>query len=292
MARPVWSGAINFGLVNIPVALYSATEDHTVHFNQFQRGTADRIRYQRVNERTGDEVDYDDIVKGREVRGGDFVIVEPEELDEVAPGRSRTIDITGFVELEEIDPIFFQKTYYIAPRGEEYRRSYGLLHQAMRRTGRAGIALFVMRGKQYLTAVRADDQVLTLQTMFFADEVRDARKTLDTLPGRTKVGKQELDSAVQLIESLAMKWEPSDYHDTYRERVEDLVKAKRRGKQVVTEGEPPEATNVVDLTKALERSVEEARGRRRKKGSSAKKQSARRKQPAKRTQARKKAAAR
>jgi DNA end-binding protein Ku len=117
MARAIWSGSINFGLVSIPVAMYSATEDHTVHFHQFQRGTADRIRYQRINERTGKEVDYADIVKGAEVGGGDYVIVEPEELDAIAPGRSRTIDITRFVDLDEIDPVYFQKTYWLAPAG-------------------------------------------------------------------------------------------------------------------------------------------------------------------------------
>ncbi len=140
MARAIWTGAINFGLVSIPVGLYSATEDHTVHFHQFQRGTADRIRYQRVNARTGKEVDYADIVKGRDIGGGDFVIVEPEELEAVAPGRSRSIDITSFVCLDEIDPVYFQKTYWIAPGGEQYTRPYALLVEAMARTNRAGIA--------------------------------------------------------------------------------------------------------------------------------------------------------
>ncbi|MDQ3905857.1 MAG: Ku protein, partial [Actinomycetota bacterium] len=127
MARAIWSGSINLGLVSIPVAMYSATEDHTVHFHQFQRGTADRIRYQRINERTGKEVDYADIVKGAEVGGGDYVIVEPEELDAIAPGRSRTIDITRFVDLDKIDPVYFQKTYWLAPTAEQYARPYALL---------------------------------------------------------------------------------------------------------------------------------------------------------------------
>ncbi|MDQ3825233.1 MAG: Ku protein, partial [Actinomycetota bacterium] len=168
MARAIWSGSINFGLVSIPVGLYSATDDHTIHFHQFQRGTADRIRYQRINERTGKEVDYADIVKGAEVGGGDYVIVEPEELDAIAPGRSRTIDITSFVDLDEIDPVHFQKTYWLAPASEEYTRPYALLLEAMARTNRAGIATFVMRGKEYLTAIRPDDGVLALQTLFFA----------------------------------------------------------------------------------------------------------------------------
>jgi len=124
MARAIWTGSINFGLVVIPVGLFSATQDHTVHFHQFQRGTTDRIRYQRINERTGKEVDYADIVKGKDIGGEDYVLVEPEELEAIAPGRSRTIDITTFVDLDEIDPLYFQKTYWLAPSGEQYAR-YG-----------------------------------------------------------------------------------------------------------------------------------------------------------------------
>src|SRR4051812_13005717 len=167
MARAIWSGAISFGLVSIPVELYSATQDHTVHFNQFQRGTSDRVRYKRVNERTGDEVEYGDIVKGREVGDGQFVLVEPAELDEIAPGRSRTIDINAFVDLDEIDPIFYQKTYWLAPAKKEFAKPYALLTKAMTDSNRAGIATFVMRGKQYLTAVRARNGVLALETLYF-----------------------------------------------------------------------------------------------------------------------------
>ena len=173
MARAIWTGSLAFGLVNVPVGLYSATEDKTVHFSQFEAGTSDRIRYKRVNERTGHEVDYGRIVKGYEVRKGNFVMITDEELEAVEPGRSRTIDITDFVDLDEIDPIYFQKTYYLAPQGEGADRSYLLLRAAMAATNKAGIATFVMRGKQYLGAVRAAADVLMLETMFFADEIRD-----------------------------------------------------------------------------------------------------------------------
>jgi DNA end-binding protein Ku len=258
MARAIWTGAISFGLVSIPVGLFSATEDHTIHFHQFERGTSDRIRYQRVNERTGKEVDYSDIVKGREVGGGDYVLVEPDELADIAPGRSRTIDITAFVDLDEIDPIFFQKTYWLAPTDERYARPYALLREAMTRTNRAGIATFVMRGKEYLTAVRADGDVLALETLFFADEIRD-RSTLD-VPGRTKPKGKELDMATGLIEAMSGAWKPDEFRDTYTERVEKLIEDKRRGREVVTEAEPPEPTAMSDLITALERSVAEARG--------------------------------
>jgi DNA end-binding protein Ku len=258
MARPIWTGAISFGLVSIPVGLFSATEDHTVHFHQFERDTSDRIRYQRVNERTGKEVEYSDIVKGRDVGDGEYVLVEPEELADIAPGRSRTIDITTFVDLDEIDPIFFQKTYWLAPTDEQYARPYALLREAMTRTNRAGIATFVMRGKEYLTAVRADGDVLALETLFFADEIRD-RSTLD-VPGRTKPKGKELDMATGLIEAMSGAWKPDEFRDTYTERVEKLIEDKRRGREVVTEAEPPEPTAMSDLITALERSVAEARG--------------------------------
>jgi DNA end-binding protein Ku len=258
MARAIWTGAISFGLVSIPVGLFSATEDHTVHFHQFERDTSDRIRYQRVNERTGKEVEYSDIVKGRDVGDGEYVLVEPEELADIAPGRSRTIDITTFVDLDEIDPIFFQKTYWLAPADEQYARPYALLREAMTRTNRAGIATFVMRGKEYLTAVRADGDVLALETLFFADEIRD-RSTLD-VPGRTKPKGKELDMATGLIEAMSGAWKPDEFRDTYTERVEKLIEDKRRGREVVTEAEPPEPTAMSDLITALERSVAEARG--------------------------------
>jgi DNA end-binding protein Ku len=258
MARAIWTGSISFGLVSIPVGLFSATADHTVHFNQFERDTADRIRYHRVNERTGKEVDYSDIVKGKDVGGGDYVLVEPDELADVAPGRSRTIDITTFVDLDEIDPIFYQKTYWLAPTDEQYARPYALLREAMQRTNRAGIATFVMRGKEYLTALRPDGDVLALETLFWADEIRDP-SMLD-VPGNVKTKGKELDMAVGLIESMSGPWKPEEYRDTYTERVEKLVEDKRRGREIVREAEPPEPTAMSDLIAALERSVAEARG--------------------------------
>lgn len=259
MARAIWTGSVSFGLVTVPVGLYSATEDHTIHFHQFERGTTDRVRNKRVNERTDDEVEYSDVVKGRDSGNGKVVLIEPDELDDIAPGRSRTIDITGFVDLAEIDPIYFQKTYYLAPQGDEHQRPYALLLQALEKSGRAGIAMFVMRGKQYLTAIRPQGSVLTLQTMFFADEVRDPRKELDRLPGKRRFTGKEVDTAVQLIESLSIPWKPREYKDTYTQKVEKLVRAKRRGKDVVKEDEPAEATNVTDLMDALQRSVKQQR---------------------------------
>lgn len=268
MARAIWTGSISFGLVTVPVGLYSATEDHTIHFHQYERDTADRVRNKRVNERTDEDVDYSDIVKGRESSSGKVVLVEPDELADVAPGRSHTIDITGFVDLAEIDPIYFQKTYYLAPQNDEHQRPYSLLLQALERSGRAGIAMFVMRGKQYLTAIRPQRSVLTLQTMFFADEVRDPRKELDRIPSKRRFSGKEVDTAVQLIESLSIPWKPRDYKDTYTDKVEKLIQAKRRGKEATKEAEPAEATNVTDLMDALQRSVEQQKSKSKKKKAS------------------------
>ena len=255
MARAIWTGSINFGLVSIPVGLYSATEDHTVHFHQFQRGTADRIRYQRVNERTGKEIDYGDIVKGRDVGGGDYVIVEPEELDDIAPGRSRSIDINSFVDFDEIDPVYFDRTYWVAPGDEKYTHSYGLLCRALAESDRAGIATVTMHGREHLTALRADGDVLALQTLFWADEVRDPAEQLDALPVHEEPRRQELDTAVQLVDAMTTTWKPDQYQDTYTERVEQLVADKREGREVVPAEQPDEATQVDDLLEALRRSV-------------------------------------
>jgi DNA end-binding protein Ku len=257
MARPIWHGSITFGLVTIPVALYSATEDHTIHFNQFERGTADRIRYQRVNERTGKQVDYADIVRGHEVGNGEYVVVEPDELAAIAPGRSQSIEIDTFVDLADIDPIFFQKTYWLAPAKQDNAGPYSLLVAAMAKTNRAGIATFVMRGKEYLTAVRADGDVLALDTLFFADEIREPVK-----PEKKKPAGKQLNMATSLIEAMSGKWKPGDYRDTYTAKVHRLIEDKRKGKEIVTEAEPPEPTDVVDLMDALRRSVESAKGKR------------------------------
>jgi DNA end-binding protein Ku len=259
MARAIWSGAISFGLVSIPVELYSATADHTVHFNQFERGTADRVRYRRVNERTGDEIEFGDIVKGHDVGDGQYVVVEPEELDNIAPGRSRTIDISAFVHLDEIDPIFYQKTYWLAPAKKEFAKPYALLVKAMTDTNRAGVATFVMRGKQYLTAIRARNDYIALETLYFADEIRDPSEIMDAIPQAR--GGKELTMAESLIEAMTEPWQPEDFHDTYTERVQKLIEDKEKGNEIVVEEEPPGATEVTDLMEALRRSVDASKNK-------------------------------
>jgi len=262
MARAIWTGSVSFGLVNVPVGLYSATQDHDVHFHQFAKGTSSRIRNQRVNEDTGDEVDYDDIVKGAEVGDGDYVMLTPEELESVEPGRSRTIDITDFVDAADIDPVYYQKPYYLAPSDDAAKKAYQLLVKAMSKAERIGVATFVMRGKQYLAAIRpsADEKVLVLETMYFADEVRDPAEEIDRLATRTKVAGKDLDMAVNLIESLTTDWDPKNYRDTYTERVEQLIDAKKKNREIVpTEDAGETSEKVTDLLAALEASVDAAK---------------------------------
>ncbi|KAB2976541.1 Ku protein [Streptomyces sp. SS1-1] len=266
MARAIWTGVITFGLVSVPVGLYTATQDHTIHFHQLQRGTSDRIRNRRVNERTGEEVSPDDIVKGFEVADGEYVVVEPEELDAIAPGRSRAIEISDFVDLDEIEPVYFARPYYLAPRGEENLKVYELLRAALEKANRVGVATFVMRGKQYLTALRAEEKVLMLQTLHWADEVRDPTRELPRLPERRAGSGKELDMALQLVDALSGPWEPSRYHDTYEEKVRELVRAKAEGQEITPAEEPPAATNVVDLMEVLQGSIDRARSGREKKG--------------------------
>ncbi|MGP3926299.1 non-homologous end joining protein Ku [Streptomyces sp. 8N616] len=258
MARPVWSGTLTFGLVTLPVSLVTATESHTIRFRQLERGTSDRVRNKRVNERTGKEVPYDKIVKGYDTGDDEYVIVEPDELDEIAPGRSQSIDVDRFVDLEEIDPIYFDTTYFVQPKEKAYSKVYGLLHDALEEVGRAGIATFTMRQKEYLVAVHAEGGVIVMHTLHWADEVRDPHRTLDNLPSGSKESPKELQMATQLIEAMTAEWNPGDYRDRTQERVRELVKAKRAG-ETVEKGEPaPESTKVVDLMSALQASVDEA----------------------------------
>lgn len=259
MARAIWTGSLSFGLVSIPVGLYSATEDKAIRFHQFQEGTTDRIRNKRVNERTGEEVDYADIVKGYDIGGGEYVIVKPEELEAVEPGPTRTIEIVDFVDLETIDPIYYKTTYYLAPQGNDAQRAYELLRQAMGTSKKIGIATFVMRSKQHLVAVRPEEKVLALETMFFSDEVRDPTTELGSLPGDLAFKPREIDTAKLLIDSMSSEWNPENYADTYRERVEELIDRKRQGETIVTDGETRAPAPVVDLMDALQASVEAAR---------------------------------
>src|ERR1700686_974312 len=215
MARSMWSGFLSFGLVSVPVGLYTATADQTIHFNQLHKGTSNRIRYKKVDEASGEEVDASEIVNGYDIGGGEYVVVTKEELKEVAPGRSESIEISDFVDLDLIDPIHFRQTYYLAPRGKGADRAYALLRQAMRETGKVGIATLILRDKEHLVAVRPREDVLILRTKYFADENRKPREELQSLPQELSFAGRELEVAKKLVESLSVEWSPEDYHNTY-----------------------------------------------------------------------------
>jgi len=284
MPRTIWKGALNFGLVNVPVGLYSATQDKTVHFNQFEEGTSDRIRYKKVNERTGEEVPPGKIVKGYDLGGGEYVILTEAELDAAEPEKSKLIEITDFVDLDQIDPIYYRSTYYLAPEGEAADKAYALLRQVMRKANKVAIGTVVMRNKEYPVAIRPDDDVLKLETMYFADEIRSPVKELPDLPGADEVTDREVQMAGLLLESMAGDWNPEKYQDTHRLQLEAIIEAKRQGNEIVTGTEAqPAATKVVDLMEVLSASIDSVKAARKPAKKPAKK-------PAARTTARKAAA--
>src|SRR5580692_7694830 len=256
MARATWSGFLSFGLVSVPVGLYTATTDQTIHFNQLRKGTSHRIRYKKVDEETGEEISSDDIVNGYPLGGGEYVVVTREEMAEAAPGKSELIEIQDFVDLEDIDPIFFRSSYYLAPKGKGSDRAYALLLQAMLETKKVGIATLVLRDKEHLVAIRPAEKVLMLETMFFQDEIRDPEEELDTLPPVGNANEKELSIAKKLVESLTDEWDPSRYKNTYRVRVEELIEQKRAGHAVVHGSEDRPKSNVIDLMSALQASID------------------------------------
>jgi DNA end-binding protein Ku len=255
MARALWTGFVSFGLVSVPVGMFRATNDQTVHFNQIHKGTSHRIRYKKVDEVTGEEVPAEEIVNGYDPGDGEYVLVTKEELKDAAPGKSELIEISDFVDLSSIDPVYFRASYYLAPRGKGADRAYSLLRQAMQETNKIGIATLVLRDKEHLVAVRPGEDALILETMYFPAEIRSASEELDTLPEHVSFEGRELEVAKTLVESLTVDWQPDRYHNTYRARIEELIESKRQGNAVVAKTEIKPKTNVVDLMSALEASV-------------------------------------
>jgi DNA end-binding protein Ku len=293
MPRAIWSGSVSFGLVNVPVKLYSAVHSQGLSFHQFEEGTNARVRNKRVSEKTGKEVAYEDIVKGYEVKKGQYVMVDPDELAEFNPRTTRTIDIEDFVALDEIDPIYYDNTYYLAPEDSEgARKAYGLLLKAMEDQEKVALGRLVMRNKQYLAAIRPLDGALAVSTMRFHDEVAFP-KDIDPIPtGRSapQASPAEVKMAGQIIESMSREFDPKRYEDTYRVQVLDFLKKKAAGEEIVIEEEPEEQSKVVDLMAALEASLDAAKktGSRTTSSSSARKSSSRaKKSPAKKAPAKK-----
>ena len=253
----MWSGAISFGLVNVPIKLYSAVSKKTVRFHQLNGTTGNRIQQKRVDPETGDEVNYEDIVKGYELTRDRYVIITPEELETLDPEKTRSIDIEDFVDESEIDPIFYDHPYYLVP-DKGAAKAYGLLLNAMADADKVAIARVVIRSKEQLVAIRPhrDGDLLVMETMVFADEVVGT-EDIDDLPESKdlKVSERELKMARQLIESLTDTFDPSKYKDSYREKVLELIEAKADGQEITVAPEAPEPAKVPDLMAALEASL-------------------------------------
>jgi DNA end-binding protein Ku len=259
----IWNGSLAFGLVNVPVKLYATASSSGVRFNEFDRDSGSRVRHKRVREGTDAEVAYDDIVKGHELDDGRVVIVERAELDALAPGRSKVIEIEDFVPLAEVDPVVFDRSYYLGPAGDRSGgKPYELLRRAMVETGRVGVARFVLRNRSHLCVVRPTDEVLILHTLVYADDLRPASDVPD-LPEDVEISEREMATAVTLIDSLTADFDHAAYTDTYEDAVLDLIERKAEGESVLPapEGEERPA-EVVDLAAALEASVDAARQRR------------------------------
>jgi DNA end-binding protein Ku len=264
MARSIWTGAISFGLVTVPVKLYSAVNRKTVRFHQLSGTTGVRISQKRVDPSTGDEVPYEEIVKGYEITPDRYVVIEPGELEALEPKKTKTIEIEDFVELADIDPIFYDHPYYLAPSAGG-AKPYRLLLDAMRESGRVAIARVVIRSKEQLVALRPmrDDNVLGMSTMLFADEVVDP-DNIDEVEaaGDVETTDRELDIAKQLIESLAGPFEPEKYRDEYRDEVLNLIERKAAGEEIAVQpAAEEEAEPVPDLMAALKASLDAVRDR-------------------------------
>jgi DNA end-binding protein Ku len=255
MPRPIWTGSLSFGLVNVPVRLMSATRDLGVHFNQLHEKDNSRIEVRRVCTAENEEVPWEEVGRGYELESGEIVMLTDEELDAADPMKTRTIDIESFVDLEEIDPIFYDHPYYLVPDSNEAAvRAYHLLRTVMERSGQVAIARFVLRTKEYLVAVRTRGEAITLTTMLFHDEVRSPDEVgVDGLP---KAKKAEVDQAITLVKSLQRDFDPAGYEDEHRKRLLAIIEKKKKGQQIEIPEEPEAPKAVPDLMAALEASIQ------------------------------------
>jgi len=261
MARAIWSGSISFGLLNVPVKLYSAVARRGISLREIRESDGARIRHRRVAEGTDEEVPYEKIQKAFEITSGNYVPLSKEEMAALAPEKTRAIEVQDFVDLEEIDPIYFDSPYYLGP-ADGAEKAYSLLASAMERSGKVAIARFVFRNKEHLAALRSENGVLTLTTMRFADEVVPPDELDGVLPAeKPKVATKEVEMAEQLIDSLTSDFNPSAYRDEYREELMALIERKAEGKEIVAPESPePQATKAPDLMAALEQSIAAVKG--------------------------------
>ncbi|MDX6583095.1 MAG: end-binding protein Ku [Solirubrobacterales bacterium] len=256
MARAIWSGSISFGLLNVPVKLYSAVSKKSVSFRELRESDGSRVRHKRVAEADGEEVEYNDIVKGYEIAPEQYVVITRDELEELDPKKTRAIEVLDFVDLDDIDPIYFDHPYYLGPdKGAE--RAYALLVKAMDESHKVAIARFVLRNRESLAALRPMDGVMTMATMRFADEVVSPDEISEVLGEEVeKPKKKELDMAKALIDSLTSEFDAGQYKDEYRDELLALIERKAKGESIVSsETEAPQPTKAPDLMAALEESL-------------------------------------
>ena len=257
--RSIWSGAITFGLITIPVGLYTATEDRDISFNLLSAKDKSRIEYKRVSAETGDEVDWDDIVKGFEYEEGKYVIFTPEELDKIAPESARAIDVVQFTDADQIDPIYFDRSYFVVP-SKVAVKAYALFTRALSESDRVALAKVAIREKERLCALRVRDQMLVLETMKWPDEIRKSK--FDQLKTMPSVSNEELKMAHLLIDQLTGDFEPDKFSDSYRLRLQEAIDAKINGDEVTVASSSQPSAKVTDLLEALKASVEQTRAKR------------------------------
>jgi DNA end-binding protein Ku len=260
MARALWSGSLSFGLVNVPVQLFSAVRDQDLHFRQLHEKDGSPIETRRFCAAEDEEVPFEEVGHGYELDSGKEVVLSDEELAAAAPRKTRTIDIEAFVDLADVDPVYFDHPYFLLPEGEAEgtRRAYQLLVEVMQSTERAALGRFVLRTKEYLVAVRVRDDLLSLTTMLFHDEVRPTKPVPG---GGRKPAKERLDRAVTLIEAMSVDWDPARYEDRYRERLLEVIERKKKGKRITVPDDQDEPSPIPDLMAALERSLAQAQGK-------------------------------
>ena len=278
MARAIWKGSISFGLVNIPIALYPATKREELKFRLLRKSDLSPVSYKRVAEKDGKEVPWDQIVKGYEYEKGKYVVLKDEDFERVDVEATQTVDIQDFVELDEIDPIFFYKPYYLEPqKGGD--KAYVLLRDALKDSNKVGIAKVVIKTREYLAGVKPEDGALVLELMHFADELADASKL--HIPKKVEVGKREMTMARSLIDSMSAKWNPEKYKDDYREALMEVIeeKVEAGGKEIEEKPKKaPKPTKVIDLVSVLQKSLEQTGGAKKKTATKARR---RQKPPAK-----------
>jgi DNA end-binding protein Ku len=259
MPRSLWSGSLSFGLVNVPVQLVSATRDVQIHFHQLDSKDLTPIEVRRYCSKEDVEVPYEEIVAGYEIEEGKYVMLTDEDFQAAQPEKTRTIDIEEFVEIEDVDPIYYDHPYFLVPTGGEgATRAYQLLRKVMEREGRAALGRFVLRNKEYLAAIRPRDGALMLTTMTFADEIRPT-DPIEEMIGDAKAPKKEVDAAVELIEAMSTEWDPTRYKDHHRERLMKVIEAKGEGAEIEPVEEEEAPSEVPDLMAALEATLAEAK---------------------------------